>query len=82
MSLSVCPSCTRHRRVSDPSCPFCGDTRPVAEEQRRAATLTRVALVVGVSAVVAAAGAGGCIALSHRTNVAATNAAYGGPGGL
>jgi hypothetical protein len=80
MSLSVCPSCSRHRRVEDPACPFCGDTQPVVEERRTTSNVTRVAIVLGVSVAGAAAGAGGWVALSHRVNAGATNASYGAPG--
>ncbi len=48
MSLSVCPSCARHRRIHDDACPFCGErtlSPEVARPLRSGAT--RAALVFG-----------------------------------
>lgn len=80
VSLAVCPTCTRHRHVSDAACPFCGDKTPLEAERRTTKTLSRVAIVLGVTAAVGAAGAKGYIALQHHVNVGATNASYGSPG--
>jgi hypothetical protein len=80
VSLAVCPTCTRHRHVSEAACPFCGDKTPLEAERRTTKTLSRVAIVLGVTAAVGAAGAKGYIALQHHVNVGATNASYGSPG--
>lgn len=63
--LEPCPSCQRHVRVSESSCPFCGtDVRALSalpERAMPAARLGRAALFAfGVTAAAATAGVVGC----------------------
>jgi hypothetical protein len=77
-ALLPCPSCARHARVSEPTCPFCAtpfdDAFRTDEPRPRAPTgrLTRAALF--------AVGAGGLVA--GTLSCASAESAYGGtPGG-
>ena len=69
MSLAPCRSCSRHLRVSETVCPFCGDaTRAATSEASRPGRLSRVAAAVSVALTV-----GAC---QRETGPAP---AYGGP---
>jgi hypothetical protein len=63
--LAPCPACHRHVRITEPTCPFCGDglalagtPPPVLPKGRlgRAATFAFGATLVGVTTVVACGG--------------------------
>jgi hypothetical protein len=63
--LAPCPACSRHVRVTEPTCPFCGDGLAMAGTQApalpktrlgRAATFAFGATLVGVTTVVACGG--------------------------
>lgn len=89
LSLSPCPDCSRHVRVDDGACPFCGSTeaRPAARRpKRRAKRLTRAALFLA-----GALGASACSTSaeepaeaeqgepSEADDVESMNDIYGGP---
>ena len=63
--LAPCPACNRHVRVTEPTCPFCGDGLALAgtvvpglpkSRLGRAATFAFGATLVGVTTVVACGG--------------------------
>jgi hypothetical protein len=62
IALRPCPSCARHARVSETTCPFCGTRfekafRTFTSPQTPAARLSRAALfAVGAGGIVAACG--------------------------
>ncbi len=52
MALHLCAGCNRHVRVTDPACPFCGDTQALATATP-VSRATRAALVFGATVLVA-----------------------------
>lgn len=63
--LVPCPSCSRHVRVSEPECPFCGDSLDLAgtpapalptSRLGRAATFAFGATLIGATSMVACGG--------------------------
>lgn len=55
-SLAGCPTCSRHVRVHEPACPFCGASLDGLKAPRPRRALTRFAMIAGAALSVAACG--------------------------
>ena len=89
--LSACPGCSRHVRVSESACPFCGATLSAAFRAAAAPAATPVGLgraavyALGATSLAVAAACSGSVpaptadAGAGDAQDEAMNAAYGGP---
>ncbi|MGE3636174.1 MAG: hypothetical protein AB7P00_40095, partial [Sandaracinaceae bacterium] len=60
MELSPCPSCGRHVRFVEPSCPFCGSLATRPEPQRGRITMPRGQVTRAAIVLLGAVGASAC----------------------
>ena len=72
--LLPCPHCSRHHRVCEPVCPFCGGELPACTAAPRASALGRLNRATLFAAGAALLGGASCD--DHRSG----SAHYGGPG--
>jgi hypothetical protein len=51
MSLHPCPSCRRHARASEASCPFCGEALVSPSADRRTRYIRRVGVIAAMASL-------------------------------
>src|SRR4051794_6550185 len=82
--LLPCPSCARHVRASEETCPFCDSGLPASlatqpAPRSPATRLSRAALFAFGTSAAAIAACGGSTTGSPKDDVTLLDAAYGGP---